>query len=173
MKQKRIRKALYSEQKIGRKNNRFQYIEDPDGYLFSDMIYPTKIKAEDLPECFVYGRYYKCWGYLSAKGVIDLKYVPNLWSNHFLKDDSLLVSYHEMIEQISYSKMLWERYKGYEIIVCGDKILLFLKYAKKYSNIDIAEIIQQIQEKADVMPIKFPEEFGDFKFNAKAYFDEE
>ena len=36
MKQKRIRKALYSEQKIGRKNNRFQYIEDPDGYLFSD-----------------------------------------------------------------------------------------------------------------------------------------
>lgn len=173
MKQKRIRQILYSEQKITRKNNRLQYIENPDGYLFSNMVYPTKIKAEDLPEWFVYGRYYKCWGYLCAKGVVDLKYVPNLWSNHFLKDDSLLVSYHEMIKQISDSKMIWERYKGYEIMVCGDKILLFLKAAKKYSNIDIVEIIQQIQEKADVMSIKIPEEFGDFKFDAQAYFGEE
>ena len=60
MKQKRIRQILYSEQKITRKNNRLQYIENPDGYLFSNMVYPTKIKAEDLPEWFVYGRYYKC-----------------------------------------------------------------------------------------------------------------
>lgn len=50
MKQKRIRQVLYSEQKIVRKDNRLRYIEDPDGHLFSDMIYPTKIKAKDLPE---------------------------------------------------------------------------------------------------------------------------
>lgn len=37
-----------------------------------------------------------------------------------LKDDSLLVSYRDMIEQISDSKAIWE------IMVCEDKILLFL-----------------------------------------------
>lgn len=84
MKQKRIRQILYSEQKLVRKDNRLQYIENPDGYLYADMIYPATIKAEDLPEWFVYGRYYRCWGYLSAKGVADLKYVPNLRVNHFL-----------------------------------------------------------------------------------------
>lgn len=171
-KQKRIRQILYSEQKIVRKDNRLQCIEDPKGYLFSNMIYPTKIKAEDLPEWFVYGRYYKCWGYLSAKGVVDLKYVPNLWSNHFLKDDALLVSYHEMIEPNSDSKVIWEKYKGFNIIVFGDKMLPFLKAVKKYSNLNISEIIPQIQEKANLMPVKFPEEFGDFKFDVQAYFDE-
>jgi hypothetical protein len=43
-----------------------------------------------------------------------------------------------------------------------DEFFSALNDVKKYSNIGIAEIIQQIQEKADIMPIKFPEEFGDF-----------
>lgn len=169
MKKKRIRQVLYTEQKIARKDGRLQYVKDPDGYLYANMIYPSKMKAEDLPEWFVHGRYYRCWGYLSAKGVMDLKYVPNLWSNHFLKDDSLLVSYHEMIEQISDSVMLWKRYKGYEIMISGNEILSFLKAAEKHSEIDIVEIVQKIQEKADMMPIKFPNEYGDFKFDVRTY----
>lgn len=173
MKKKRIRQVLYTEQKIARKDGRLRYIEDPDGYLYANMIYPSKMKAEDLPEWFVHGSYYRCWGYLSAKGVTDLKYVPNLWSNHFLKDDALLVSYHEMIEQISDSVILWERYKGYEIMISGNEILSFLRAAEKYSEIDIVEIVQQIQEKVDMMPIKFPNEYGDFKFNVQAYLDKE
>lgn len=173
MKQKRIRQILYSEQKLVRKDNRLQYIENPDGYLYADMIYPTKIKAEDLPEWFIYGRYYRCWGYLSAKGVADLKYIPNLWINHFLKDDLLLISYHEPIEQISESKQFWERYKGYDETIDDGAILHFLKAAKKYSEIDITEIAQQIQEKADMMPIKHPREFGDFKFDIQAFLDKE
>ena len=74
-------------------------VENEDGYLFSQAIYPTKIKAEDLPEWYMYGRYYKCFGYLSAKGVVDMKYVPSRYSNHFLKDDFLFISYNSMISE--------------------------------------------------------------------------
>ena len=61
-----------------------QYTEDENGYLFAHGIHAAKIKAEDLPEWYVYGRYYSCFGYLSAKGVVDMKYAPIRYSNHFL-----------------------------------------------------------------------------------------
>lgn len=96
MKKKRIRQVLYTEQKIARKDDRLQYIEDPDGYLYANMIYLGKMKTADLPEWFVHGKYYRCWGYLSTKGVMDLKHVPNLWNNHFLKEAK---NTHELIRK--------------------------------------------------------------------------
>ena len=56
---KRFRKNLYTIEKIVWVRHQMQYIKDKDGYLFSDMVYPTKIKPEDLPEWYVHGRYYK------------------------------------------------------------------------------------------------------------------
>ena len=67
---KRFRSNLYTAQKIVCADRQHVYVENEDGYLFAQAIYPTKIKAEDLPEWYVYGRYYKCFGYLSAKGVV-------------------------------------------------------------------------------------------------------
>ena len=53
---KRFRKNLYTIEKIVWVRHQMQYIKDKDGYLFSDMVYPTKIKPEDLPEWYVHGR---------------------------------------------------------------------------------------------------------------------
>ena len=170
---KRFRKNLYTIEKIVWVCHRMQYIKDKDGYLFSDMVYPTKIKPEDLPEWYVHGRYCKRWGYLSAKGVADLKYIPNLWVNHFLKDDFLLISYHEPIREVPDGKWIWEKYTGFDFTISGNEILWFLKAARKYSGIDISEITRQIQEKADMLPQKHPHEFKDFRFDVQAYLDKE
>ena len=170
---KKIRKNLYTLQKIVYKDHQLQYVEDENGYLFSDKRYPTKIRSEDLPEWFVYGIYYRCLGYMSAKGVVDLKYVPNLWINHFLKDDFLLVSYHNPIQEISVDKRGVDKYAGYDKSIYGTAILDFLKAVRKYSDIDISEVIKQIQEKADLLPKTHPAEFGNFKFDVQAYLDKE
>ena len=110
---------------------------------------------------------------MSAKGVVDLKYVPNLWINHFLKDDFLLVSYHNPIQEILSDKRGVDKYTGYDKSIYGTTILDFLKTVRKYSDIDISEVIKQIQEKADLLPKKHPTEFGNFKFDVQAYLDKE
>jgi len=45
----------------------FSLRKSDNGYLFSNVIYPTKIKAEDLIEWYIRGRYYKRHGFLSTK----------------------------------------------------------------------------------------------------------
>ena len=168
---KRFRKNLYTIEKIVWVNHQMQYVRDKDGYLFSDALYPTKIRPEDLPAWYVHGRYYKRWGYLSAKGVADLKYVPDLRVNHFLKDDLLLISYRESIREVPDGNELGERYAGFEICISGNEILWFLKAASKYSGIDVSAIAGQIQEKADMLPQKYPREFKDFRFDVQAFLD--
>ena len=63
MGKKRINSKIYHISKIlYDKDNGFYYYKNPDGYLFSNFIYQTKIKPEDLPDWYIFGRYYK--GYL-------------------------------------------------------------------------------------------------------------
>jgi len=166
---KKIRQKYYSQQKIASTNHHLHYVEDGNGFLFANRIYPTKIKPEDLPQWYIYGSYYKCFGYMSAKGVVDLKYVPNLWVNHFLQDDFLLVSYNSPIQQISESKPYWERYSGYNKVIYGKTILDFLQGAQKYSEFKVSEIAEQIQNKADNLPLNHPDDFADFKFDIYDY----
>lgn len=118
----------------------------------------------------MYGRYYKCFGYLSAKGVMDMKYVPSRYSNHFLKDDFLFISYNTMISEDPEANSIIDMYTGYDERINGNEILDFLKAAKRHSEYDISGIVQQIQDKADWLPQMFPEEFGTFSFNASEYF---
>ena len=73
---------LYSETKTNQRTGMYKMIYGKDETLFSGGIYPTKITASDLPEWYVHGRYYKHWGYLSAKGVKSLVYEPSKFSNH-------------------------------------------------------------------------------------------
>lgn len=168
---KRFHSNLYTVQKIVLRDHQHQYMENEDGYLFAQGIYPTKIKAEDLPEWYVYGRYYKCFGYLSAKGVVDMRYEPNQYSNHFLKDDFLFISYHTPIAEQPEAGNAFEKYSGYDERICGNAILRFLKAARKYSAYDIAEIVQMIQNKAEWIRQTFPEEYGDFEFDVD-FFEE-
>lgn len=89
----------YSVDVIKRINGVLQYSKDENGYLFSNARYKTKIKPEDLPESYIWGRYYKRWGYLNAEGVVDVYYIPNKCFNHFLRDDNLFISYGPKIDR--------------------------------------------------------------------------
>lgn len=165
---KKFRSNLYTTEKIVLRDHRHQYIEDENGYLFAQGTYPTKIKAEDLPEWYVYGRYYKCFGYLSAKGVVDMKYVPSKYSNHFLKDDFLFISYNTLISEKPDKNSIIDMYTGYDERICGNEILSFLKAARKYSAYDISGIAQMIKEKADWIVQTFLEEYSAFKFDVRS-----
>jgi len=162
---KKLKSNLYTKEKIVLRDRRHQYIEDKNGYLFAQGIYPTKIKTEDLPEWYVYGRYYKCFGYLSAKGVVDMKYVPSKYSSHFLKDDFLFISYNTPISEKPEASGIINAYIGYDERIYGNEILSFLKAVRKYSAYDISGIAKMIQDKADWIVQTFPEECSDFKFD--------
>ena len=86
----RFKSNLYTVERRVWRNHKLCWIQNDDFTLFSGH-HKTKIKEEDLPEWYVFGRYYKLWGFLSTKGITDLQYIPNLWINHFLKDDCLLI----------------------------------------------------------------------------------
>lgn len=157
---KKLRNNLYTTQKLSRVNGQLKYITNEDGTLFSGP-YKTKIMPEDLPEWYIYGRYYKRFGYLSTKGITDMLYLPNMHFNHFLKDDCLLIAYGGEIKEIpGESLALIGRYAGYDEYVCGTEIIEILKGARKYSGYDISSFIEKIKEKKSWLIEKFPEEFG-------------
>lgn len=113
---------------------------------------------------------------MSAKGVVDLKYLSQKFPNHFLKDDILLISYDEPITKTNIDDPAPGDFLGYagcDEIISGTAILSFLKAAKEYSNMDITAIVSMIADKARWLSEAYPEEFGDFRFDAAAYFGRE
>lgn len=149
---------LYSISKTNSRTGHLRYIYGDNNTLFSGGTYPTKITAEDLPEWYVYGRYYKHFGYLSAKGVKHLLYTPNKWTNHMFKDDCLYISYDKPIVHNPNREMYYDRYTGYDEYIYGFAIVAFLKAAEKYSGYDISRIKDQIEDKR----IWFKNNYPDF-----------
>lgn len=98
------------------------------------------------------------------KGITDLQYIPNLWINHFLKDDCLLISYSGKIEEHPDS-IGFEKYSGVDERVWGNEILHVLKGARMFSQYDIAPIIEQIREKQRILIENYPDEFGPHKWS--------
>ena len=117
----RFMSNLYTVERRTWKTHELCLIQNDDFTLFSGH-HKTKIVEEDLPEWYVFGRYYKMWGFLSTKGITDLRYIPNLWINHFLKDDCLLISYGGKIEEQPDSSG-FEKYSGVDERVWGNEIL--------------------------------------------------
>ena len=156
---------LYQIEKLkyDRAEKRYRYVKDENGYLYADGIYPTRIKPEDLTEWYVYGRYLKCFGYLSAKGVRHMIYRPNMVFNHMFKDDTLYISYGTEIQPTKIDS--FEHYTGYDIAIGGVYIVSFLKAAEQYSGYDISEFKVQIEEKRLWLKNAFPE---DYKHEAPA-----
>lgn len=136
----RFKSNLYTVERRVWRNHKLCWIQNDDFTLFSGH-HKTKIKEEDLPEWYVFGRYYKLWGFLSTKGITDLRYIPNLWINHFLKDDCLLISYSGKIEEHPDS-IGFEKYSGVDERVWGNEILDVLKGARMFSEYDIAPILK-------------------------------
>ena len=142
----RFRNRLYTEEDIKMVDGHLRYVTNEDGTLFSGR-YKTKIKPEDLPEWYLHGRYYKRWGYLSAKGITDMVYIPNLVFNHFLKDDCLLIAYGGKITEKPEERYRLNRYSGYDERVWGSEIITMLCGARKYSGIDIKPFIEEVRKK--------------------------
>lgn len=158
----RFKRNLYSVEAIVFRNRHHRYITSDDGTLFYGQ-YRTKILPQDLPEWYVYGRYYKRFGYLSTKGITDLLYVPCKVTNHFLKDDALYISYSGKImknPEPPKSNIYHFAYIGYDETVWGSEIISTLKGARLYSGYDISGIIEQIKEKKAWLINEYPDEFG-------------
>lgn len=162
----RFRNNIYTKEILVFRNRHLRYVESADGTLFSGH-HKTKILAEQLPKWYIYGRYYKCWGYLSTKGITDLLYVPNKCFNHFLKDDCLYIAYGGKIKENASlkSESVYTEYSGFDERVWGSEIIGMLQGAQLYSGYDISGIIQQLKEKRDWLIKKFPEEFGSDKWS--------
>ena len=168
----RFKARLYFEEKIVLVKGDMRKHTNRDGTLFSGN-YPTKIIHSMLPEWYARGRYYKRWGYLSVKGITDLKYIPNRFTNHFLKDDFLLISYGgKLVEKDAPRGSTLDRYDGVDEYVFGNEILTVLKGAREFSNYDISPIIEQIKDKVEMLAEKYPEDFGNdqWDFDADEYF---
>ncbi|MBR6770871.1 MAG: hypothetical protein IKM28_06475 [Lachnospiraceae bacterium] len=162
----RFKNTLYTVEDLKFLNGRWQYVRSEDGTLFSGP-YRTKIKPEDLPEWYVYGRYYKRFGYMSTKGITDMLYIPNRFSNHYLKDDCLLISYGGKIREaeIPEGGTISERYKGWDEWVWGSEIVSILKGARRYSGYDIEAFIQKLKWKKEWLRKEYPDEFGPDRWN--------
>lgn len=148
MSQKRIRSTLYMEDKLKWVNHELTVECDPDGYLYADGRYRTKILPGDLPEWYVYGYLHKRHGYISAKDVKYLIYKPNYsFDNHLHKDDFLYISYDREITWREEDYSRYVLYEGYQNLVYGHLIIEFLDAAEKYSRYDVSEIRQEIERK--------------------------
>ena len=162
----RFKNTLYTVEDIKYLNGRWQYVRSEDGTLFSGS-YRTKIKPKDLPEWYVYGRYYKRFGHMSTKGITDLLYIPNRFSNHYLKDDCLLISYGGKIREVEIPEggTISERYEGWDERVWGSEIISILKGARIYSGNDIEPFIQKLKWKKKWLQKEYPDEFGPDRWN--------
>lgn len=155
----RFRNRLYTIENLKHVDGHLRYVTNDDGTLFSGP-YRTKIKPEDLPEWYLHGRYYKRWGYMSAKGITDLVYIPSRFSNHYLKDDCLLISYGGSITETSDPNLSpCERYQGWNERVWGNEIITILRGARKYSGYNIEPFVEKLKWKKEFMQTEFPDQF--------------
>ena len=161
----RFKNTLYTLGDYKRVGRHIRYVTNEDGTLFSGH-YRTKIRPEDLPEWYLYGRYYKRFGYMSTKGITDMLYIPSRFSNHYLKDDCLLISYGGSITEVTDPDLsAYERYQGWNERVWGNEIITILRGARKYSGYDIQPFIEKLKWKKEYMQTAFPDPFNPERWN--------
>ena len=149
----------YSKDKIRYDYPSKKYIvrEGADGTLWSMGIYPTKIRVKDLPDYYIYVYLYGGYKYLRATNIKDMCYKPNLWVNHFLKDDVLYISYNHPLE-FETTKYGYKECTNYDIALYGHSILDFVAAAKYYSHYDVSDIEQAIKDKLALFKHDHPED---------------
>ena len=161
----RFKNTLYTLGDYKRVGRHIRYITNEDGTLFSGH-YRTKIRPEDLPEWYLYGRYYKRFGYMSTKDITDMVYIPSRFSNHYLKDDCLLISYGGSITEVTDPELsVYECYQGWNERVWGNEIITILRGARKYSSYDIEPFIEKLKWKKAYMQTEFPDPFDPERWN--------
>ena len=163
---------LYTLTKSRWDKGQFVFVEGKDGTLFSQGTYPTKVTVGDLPDWYVYGRYYKHFGYLSAAGVKHLLYVPNKFTNHMFKDDFLYISYDKPIVPNPDREQTFYKYVGFDEYIYGGVIVDFLLAAERFSGYDISCIKEQIEEKRQWFKTTHPDSYKWENPKDKPYFED-
>lgn len=148
---KRFNSKLYlpSSFRLVREKGKYPHWKtDPDGYLWAEGRYRTKILPSDLPDWYVKGYLYKRHGFLSAKGVVDIIYEPNYYiENHWHKYDSLYVSYTRKMKRVP-ERWGFTRCEDYDYVMDAGIAYDFLKKVKKYSpDFDTTEIERELHLK--------------------------
>lgn len=150
----------------------YKVTKGKDGTLWSMGTHPTKIRAKDLPDYYIYVYLYGGYKYLRTTNVKDLYYKPNNWVNHFLKDDVLYISYNHPLV-IEKDKFGYDTCNNYDIALFGNDIPNFIAAAKYYSDYDVAHIEQAIKDKLALFKRKHPEEVKwtvrDWEYNPAEY----
>ncbi len=98
-------------------------------------------------------------------------YRPSRFSNHYLKDDCLMISYNAPITPRDSEGVPFDQYSGWDERIWGNDMLDFIRATRQYSSYEITPLVKQLQQKADWMPGAFPDEFADFTFDVQAYMD--
>ena len=122
----------------------------PDGRLYANGTYASKMTEEKLPKSFVSVYYYRQWSFMQAKGVVDVRYCPAYWSgNHMYKDDYLLISYKERItcRTPEVRRIPIDEYQGYDIILFGRSIIDFIDGVETFSHLDVSGIREEMRKK--------------------------
>lgn len=149
---KRIHSNFYTVKRVVWTKDGYEYKSLPDGRLYSgnSTQYPTNITADDLPESFVRidNRYKNGW--LNTAGVKSVVFVKSIFSNHWLRDANLYISYldddpadfKEILKNKANYLLFDEKNYSY---VFENEILVALKGISIYSpNVDLKETIQEI-----------------------------
>lgn len=128
-------KKFYTSEKIVKG----KYLSNPNKYIYSNGIYRTKLKEEDLPDSFTrwtswYNRY------VDMANVKHIYYRPNyiLGGNETLKYDGLYISYDK---EIVIDENGYPIYDSYDYIIPSHWATEAFEKLEKYS-VDIIEEIK-------------------------------
>ena len=122
--------------------------DDEPSALYSKGRYRTKLSPRDFPEWYLFGYMYGGYGFISAKDVKYLLYVPEYThSQSVYGNDILLISYDQPIEPfIKENGSKW--YSGYDCYLNGQEIALFIDAAEKHSKISVESVRNELRKKA-------------------------
>ena len=144
----RFKARIYFVEKFKKVDNTLKLITSADRTLYSGN-YKTKILADDLPDWYIGGIYYKRKGYMSAKGIIDMVYCPSRYCDSFLEEDILLVSFNKKIEKCEDKATVYASYINYDEAISGASIIKIIDAAWRFSGYDISTLMKELQEQKD------------------------
>lgn len=156
---KRISSSVYTQGRFGKHLREILDTENP--YLYAHGRYPTKLTPADLPEDYIkiHSRslWYMC-GFLKTSHIMDMKYT---WTrnNHLFKDDYIYISYSGDIKKETDDISGRDRYKDYDIRICGNSIIDIVLAAEKFSLFDTANVRSEIEKKRIWLREYHPEEY--------------
>ena len=92
-------------------------------------------------------------------------YIPSRFSNHYLKDDRLLVAYGGRITEVKPDARYYDEYEGWDDWIWGNEIITILRGARKYFGYDIEQFIEKLKWKKEYMQTEFPDPFDPDRWN--------